>query len=61
MWEDSPQAMLLRTLFPRSVPDIILHDAATGRLHRAAKSSVKLDSRQHPRPAHAGALQLVRG
>ena len=40
VWEDSPQAMLLRRLFPRSVPNRILHDATTGRLHPAAAEVV---------------------
>ena len=40
IWEDSPQAMLLRRLFPRSVPNVILHDPRTGRLHPAAAQMV---------------------
>ena len=40
VWEDIPEAMLLRRLFPRSVPNRVLHDPATGKLHSAAAETV---------------------
>ena len=40
VWEDGPQAMLLRCLFLLSVPNRISHDTTTGRLHLAAAEVV---------------------
>ena len=40
VWEENLEAMLLRRLFPRSVPSVILHNTTTGRLHPAAAEVV---------------------
>ena len=40
VWDESPAAMLLKRLSPRSLPNRALHDHATGKLYTAAVETV---------------------